>query len=58
MAGSYRDLNVYKKAFEFAMRIFEITKKFPAEEKNELTDQLRRSSRAVCRANCLMPTAN
>jgi four helix bundle protein len=32
------------------MKVFEITKKFPAEEKFELTDQIRRSSRAVCRA--------
>ena len=50
MVGSFRDLTVYKKAFELAMRIFEITKKFPPEEKFELTDQIRRSSRAVCRA--------
>jgi len=50
MAGSFRDLTVYKKAFVFAMEIFEITKKFPSEEKYELTDQIRRSSRAVCRA--------
>lgn len=50
MAGSFRDLTVYKKAFDFAMGIFEITKKFPSEEKYELTDQLMRSSRAVCRA--------
>jgi len=48
--GGYRDLNIYKKAFDFAMRIFDITRKFPAEEKYELTDQIRRSSRAVCRA--------
>lgn len=48
--GSFRDLTVYKKAFEFAMRIFEITKYFPSEEKYELTDQIRRSSRAICRA--------
>ena len=32
------------------MKVFEITKKFPSEEKYELTDQIRRSSRAVCRA--------
>ena len=32
------------------MEMFEITKKFPQEEKYELTDQVRRSSRAVCRA--------
>jgi len=31
------------------MEIFKITKKFPKEEKYELTDQLRRSSRSVCR---------
>jgi four helix bundle protein len=48
--GSFRDLTVYKKAFDLAMKIFEITKKFPSEEKYELTDQIRRSSRAVCRA--------
>jgi four helix bundle protein len=50
MAGGFRDLTVYKKAFDLAMKIFEVTKKFPAEEKYELTDQIRRSSRAVCRA--------
>ena len=48
--GSFRDLTVYQKAFDLAMRVFEITKKFPSEEKYELTDQIRRSSRAVCRA--------
>jgi four helix bundle protein len=32
------------------MKIFEITKKFPSEEKYELTSQIRRSSRAICRA--------
>lgn len=40
MAGSFRELKVYQKAFDFAMKIFEITKKFPAEEKYELTDQI------------------
>ena len=50
MTGSFRDLTVYKKAFDLAMRVFEITKKFPPEEKYELTDQIRRSSRAICRA--------
>jgi four helix bundle protein len=48
--GSFRDLTVYKKAFALAMEIFEITKSFPSDEKYELTDQLRRSSRGVCRA--------
>ena len=43
-----RDLNVYRKAFESAMEIFELTKSFPKEEKYSLTDQLRRASRSVC----------
>lgn len=43
-----RDLIVYQRAFDSAMKIFEITKKFPKEEMYSLTDQIRRSSRAVC----------
>jgi four helix bundle protein len=43
-----KDLIVYKKAFQVAMEIFEITKTFPKEEKYSLTDQIRRSSRSVC----------
>ncbi|MFH2142797.1 MAG: four helix bundle protein [Bacteroidota bacterium] len=50
MAGNFRDLTVYKKAFAMAMEVFEITKKFPSEEKYELTDQVRRSSHSICRA--------
>ncbi len=50
MTGSFRNLTVYKKAFSLAMEIFEITKQLPPEEKYELTSQIRRSSRAVCRA--------
>lgn len=45
---SHRDLEVYKLAFELAMEIFELTKKFPVEEKYSLVDQIRRSSRSVC----------
>ena len=45
---SVRDLDVYKMAFEAAMRIFHLTKTFPVEEKYSLTDQIRRSSRSVC----------
>ena len=44
---SHRDLDIYKKAFEAAMQIFELSKKFPAEERYSLTDQIRRSE-AVC----------
>jgi four helix bundle protein len=34
--------------FDAAMRIFELTKRFPKEETYSLTDQIRRSSRSVC----------
>ena len=46
--GTFRDLIVYKKAFDLAMEIFEMTKSFPKEEKFSLIDQIRRSSRSVC----------
>lgn len=45
---SHDELDVYKMAFESAMRIFEISKRFPKEETYSLTDQIRRSSRSVC----------
>lgn len=44
----HQELEVYKKAFAAAMRIFEISKTFPKEELYSLTDQIRRSSRSVC----------
>src|SRR5512138_1140215 len=47
-AKSHRELRVYQLAFNSATQIHEITKKFPADEKYSLTDQIRRSSRSVC----------
>ena len=46
--GDYRDLIVFQKSYRLAMDIFEVSKKFPGEEKYSLTDQIRRSSRSVC----------
>ncbi|MBU1423160.1 MAG: four helix bundle protein [Bacteroidetes bacterium] len=43
----FRDLIVFQKSYKLALEIFEITKKFPPEEKYSLTDQIRRSSRSV-----------
>ena len=48
MAGGFKDLIVYQKAFDQAMRIFEATKAFPKSEQFSLIDQIRRSSRSVC----------
>jgi four helix bundle protein len=45
---SHEELEVYQMAFEAAMKIFELSKKFPVEERYSLTDQIRRSSRSVC----------
>ncbi len=48
MVKHFRELRVYREAFETAMRIFECSKKWPPEERYSLTDQIRRSSRSVC----------
>ncbi len=45
---SYRELRVYQAAMQNALRIHEMTKRFPGEEKYSLVDQIRRSSRSVC----------
>ncbi|WP_442941320.1 four helix bundle protein [Nostoc sp.] len=41
-------LEIYTIAFEAAMKIFEISNKFPVHERYSLTDQIRRASRSVC----------
>jgi four helix bundle protein len=43
----HQDLIVYRKGFEAAMQVFDISKRFPKEETYSLTDQIRRSSRSV-----------
>ena len=45
---SLTDLDVWKCARKLKIRIWELVKTFPAEEKFRLTDQLIRSSRSVC----------
>ena len=45
---SAKDLRVYEKAYALAMKIFELSKKWPREERYALVDQIRRSSRSVC----------
>ena len=43
----YKDLKVYQLAYTSAMEVFEMTKKFPIEERYSLTDQMRRSPRSI-----------
>jgi len=44
----FRELDTYKMAMEAAMEIFELTRRFPVEERYSMTDQIRRCSRSVC----------
>jgi four helix bundle protein len=44
----FRDLDVYQGAMALVMRVFELAKHFPSEERYALMDQIRRSSRSVC----------
>ena len=43
----HTDLEVFQRAFEAAMKVFELSRTFPREEMYSLTDQVRRSSRSV-----------
>jgi len=45
---SAKQLLVYQKGFALAMQVFEVTKRFPADERFALTSQIRRSPRSVC----------
>ena len=44
---SFRDMKVYQRSRAEAQRIFKLTQSLPREERFSLTDQIRRSSRAV-----------
>ena len=44
----FRDLDVYQNALATGLRVYELTKRFPIEERYALTDQVRRSSPSVC----------
>jgi four helix bundle protein len=44
----FRDLEVYQNALAAGLHVYELSKKFPPEEKYSLTNQIRRSSRSVC----------
>src|SRR5204863_10095886 len=46
--NSPKNLSVYKKAYTLAMKVFELSKRFPDQERFALTSQIRRSSRSIC----------
>ena len=43
----FRDLDVYRRSFDAAMSIFQMTKAFPQEEKFGLTSQMRRAASSI-----------
>lgn len=47
MISHFKELRVYQSSFNAAMQIFELSRRWPAEERYSLTDQIRRSSRSV-----------
>src|SRR5437773_10938078 len=44
----FRDLHDYHNALVAGLGVYELSKRFPSEERYALTDQIRRSSRSVC----------
>src|SRR5437588_7469514 len=46
--ADYKELRVYRLAYDSAMEIFRFSRSWPSEEKFSLIDQARRSSRSVC----------
>ncbi len=47
MIRNLKELEVYNLSMDFAMDIFEVSKRFPSQEKYSLIDQIRRSSRSI-----------
>lgn len=45
--NSFRELEVYQRAFEIQQEIYEQSKRWPKSEGYALTDQVRRSSRSI-----------
>ncbi len=44
---SFKELRVWQNAMDAAMIVFDLSKRFPVEERYSLTDQFRKSSRSV-----------
>jgi four helix bundle protein len=45
---NHQELQVYRRSFDTAMRLFDLSRTFPKEERYSLVDQMRRASRSVC----------
>ena len=47
MLKNYKELNVWQKSYELCLKIYQITAKFPNEERYGLTSQIRRSAVSI-----------
>ena len=47
MIHSYKDLEIYKRSYALALRVHELTKKYPESEKYDLISQIRRCSKSI-----------
>lgn len=47
MKNSFESIQVWKKAFDFALSMYKLTSKFPVDEKYALTSQLRRAASSI-----------
>ena len=47
MIGSYKDLKVYAKTYEYALSIHRISLTFPQQEQYELGSQIRRATKSI-----------
>ena len=48
MVTTYREMEVYQRAYAAALEIHRITLKFPKEEQFALSSQMRRASKSIC----------
>lgn len=44
---SYKDLTVYQKAYQLTLKVYKLTKQFPADETYGLVSQMRRSASSI-----------
>jgi four helix bundle protein len=52
MLKNYKELNVWKKSYEFCLKTYRITAKFPNDEKYGLTSQIRKSAVSIPSNTC------
>lgn len=48
MVKTFKDFDVYQKAYQIALIVHSTTQNFPAKEQYELASQMRRASKSIC----------